>query len=322
MKVYLGIDLGGTNIAVGVVDEEYRIVGRGSVKTCAPRPAEEIVDSIAKACRLALADAGMEGSKVEWAGVGSPGIVDSDAGEIIFANNLQFYNVPLQRMVQEKLEIPTFLENDANAAAYGEVLAGGAKGYSDVVAVTLGTGVGGGIIIGGRIYAGDNHAGAELGHVGMVYNGEQCSCGMRGCVEMYCSASALIRQTKAKMQENPDSSMWELCEGKLENVSGRTAFSAMYAGDRAAKEVVDQYCDYLSFAINGYINMLQPQVVLVGGGISKEGDVLLDPVRRYVEKYAFLKDPSKLPRIEAATLGNDAGIIGAAFLGNLKAYTD
>ncbi|MCI8622315.1 MAG: ROK family protein [Provencibacterium sp.] len=317
MRYYLGVDLGGTNIAVGAVDEHYRIVGRGGVKTDLPRPAEEIVKAIWEACRLALSDAGLTLEQIEWVGIGSPGVVNSASGEIEFANNLNFHHVPLRRMVYECIGRPTYLENDANAAAYGEVLAGGARGYQDVVAITLGTGVGGGIIIGGRIYSGYNHAGAELGHVGMFYGGEACSCGAVGCVESFCSASALIRQTKDKMKAQPDSQMWELCGGDMDKVSGRTAFDAMRAGDTAGSEVVRQYCDYLGYAVNSFTNLLQPQIVLIGGGISHEGETLLEPIRQYVYTHGLVADPEKRVRVEAATLGNDAGIIGAAFLGNL-----
>ena len=317
MRYYLGVDLGGTNIAVGVVDENYQIVGRGVVKTDLPRPAPDIVQAIADACMLALSDAGLKMEQVEWVGIGSPGVVNSSAGEIEFANNLQFHHVPLRKMVCDLIGRPTYLENDANAAAYGEVLAGGARGYQDVVAITLGTGVGGGIIIGGKIYAGYNHAGAELGHMGMFYGGEPCSCGAVGCIETFCSASALIRQTKEKMKAYPDSQMWPLCSGDMGRANGRTAFDAMRAGDTAASEVVRQYCDYLGYAVNSLVALLQPQIVLLGGGISHEGETLLAPVREYVYAHGMVSDPEKRVRIEAATLGNDAGIIGAAFLGNL-----
>lgn len=317
MRYFLGVDLGGTNIAVGIVDENYHIVGRGVVKTDLPRPAQEIVKAIEKACTLALGDAGLHMNQIEWIGIGSPGVVNSSSGEVEFANNLDFHNVPLRRMVYELTGRPTYLENDANAAAYGEVLAGGARGYQDVIAITLGTGLGGGIIIGGYIYAGYNHAGAELGHVGMFYGGETCSCGAIGCVESFCSASALIRQTKEKMQQHPDSKLWALCGGDIQKINGRTAFDAMREGDAVGSEVVRQYCDYLGYAVNSFVNLLQPQIVLLGGGISHEGETLLAPVREYVYAHNLVSNPDKRVRIEAATLGNDAGIIGAAFLGNL-----
>ncbi len=313
MRYRIGVDLGGTNIAVGVVDEEYRILGRGKIKTRAPRPAEEIAADMASACRMALSEAGLTEADVEWIGVGSPGIIDPVAGLVEFSNNLDFHHVPLRRLFSEATGKPVFLENDANVAAFGEALAGGARGFSDVVALTLGTGVGGGIIIGGKIYAGSNHAGAELGHVGMVYGGLPCSCGHSGCVEMYCSVKALIRQTREKMRARPDSAMWQMCGGDIEQVGGRLAFQAQRAGDEAAGEVVRQYIDYLGYAVTNFISIFQPQIVLIGGGISHEGEPLLGPVRAYVRAHRLFENAAT--RVEAATLSNDAGIIGAAFLG-------
>lgn len=317
MKYYLGVDLGGTNIAVGVVDENYRMVGRGNRKTGVPRPAEQIVVSIGEACNEALANANLSLDDIPWVGIGSPGVVDSEKGEIEYANNLLFSNVPLRALMEKELGKPIFLENDANTAAFGEVVAGGAKGYRDVVDMVIGTGVGGGIIIGGKIYSGFNHAGGELGHVGMCYGGQECTCHMLGCIESYCSVTALIRQTKEAMEQSPDSKMWEICGRDLNKVDGRTSFNAMRAGDEAAAKLVAQFCDYLGYAVNSYINMLQPQVVLIGGGICKEGDTLLAPVRQFCQSRSFVKSPEKQTQIRAATLGNDAGIIGAAFLGSL-----
>lgn len=313
MKYRIGVDLGGTNIAVGVVDEEYRILGRGKIKTRAPRPAEEIAADMASACHMALDDAGLTEADVEWIGVGSPGIVDPAAGTIEFSNNLDFHHVPLRHLFSETAEKPVYLENDANVAALGEALAGGARGFSDVVALTLGTGVGGGVIIDGKIYAGSNHAGAELGHVGMIYGGLPCSCGRSGCVEMYCSVKALIRQTREKMRACRDSVMWEMCGGDIEQAGGRLAFQAQRAGDEAADEVVRQYIDYLGYAVTNFINIFQPQMVLIGGGVSHEGKPLLGPLRTYVKEHSLFENAGT--RVEAATLGNDAGIIGAAFLG-------
>lgn len=315
MKYYLGVDLGGTNIAVGVVNEEFQIVGRGKLKTRAPRPVEEIALSIKEACETALENAGITLEEVAAVGVGSPGVVDRERGEIEFASNLQFFNAPLRDLLSKELQKEVYLGNDAACATFGEVIAGGAKGYHDVVALTIGTGVGGGIVIGGKLYDGFNNAAGELGHVGMAYKSEhKCACGLEGCVEMFCSASALIRQTKEKMKQCPDSKMWELCEGNIHKVGGRTAFEAMRAGDPDGIAVVEQFCEYLGFAVNNLINTLQPQVILIGGGISKEGDYLLGPVREYCRHRSFVKDVNRQTKVEAATLGNDAGIIGAAFL--------
>lgn len=311
----VGVDLGGTNIAVGVVDEKYNIVGKGKVKTNAPRPAEEIFADIKKAIDLAVEDAGITMNEVESVGVGTPGSVNQDTGMIEFSNNLAFNNVPAKKMLEELTGKPCYFENDANAAALGEAYAGAGHGAKNFVAVTLGTGVGSGIIVDGKVVSGINFAGGEMGHTVIVVDGKQCNCGRKGCWEQYASATALISQTKEKMTECPDSKMWELCGGDINKVSGRTAFNAMYEGDKAGKEVVDKYITYVSVGITNIVNTFQPEIVCVGGGISNEGDNLLDPIRKFVAGERYSKYANKQTEICKAVLGNDAGIIGAALLG-------
>ncbi len=310
----IGVDLGGTNIAVGVVDEQYKIVGRGKVKTNAPRPAEEIFDDIAKAINLAVEDAGITMDEVSAIGVGTPGSVNKESGLIEFSNNLEFDHVPAKEMLESRTGKPCVFENDANAAALGEAYAGAGNGVKNLVAVTLGTGVGSGIILGGKVMSGINDAAGEMGHMVIVVNGEQCNCGRKGCWERYASATALISQTKAKMKECPDSLMWKECDGDIDKVGGRTAFNAMYAGDAAAKEVVDKYIYYVSVGVTNIVNTFQPDVVCIGGGISNEGDNLLNPIRKYVEEERYTKYSKKQTKICKAVLGNDAGIIGAALV--------
>ena len=310
----IGVDLGGTNIAVGVVDENYKIVGRGKVKTNAPRPADEIFDDIAKAIFLAVEDAGLTMDDISSVGIGTPGSVNKEEGTIEFSNNLEFNNVPAKKMLEERVGKTCVFENDANAAALGEAYAGAGNGVKNLVAVTLGTGVGSGLIIGGKVLSGTNDAAGEMGHTTIVVDGEQCNCGRKGCWERYASATALISQTKSKMLECPDSKMWELCEGSIDNVSGRTAFNAMYAGDEAGKQVVDQYIKYVAIGITNIINTFQPDVICIGGGICNEGDNLLNPIREFVEKERYTKYAKKQTKICRAVLGNDAGIIGAALV--------
>lgn len=310
----IGVDLGGTNIAVGVVDDNYKIIGRGKVKTNAPRPAEEIFDDIAKAIFLAVEDAGITMDDIACVGVGTPGSVNKEEGTIEFSNNLDFNNVPAKKLLEDRVGKPCVFENDANAAALGEAYAGAGNGVKNLVAVTLGTGVGSGIIIGGKVLGGTNDAAGEMGHTTIIVDGEQCNCGRKGCWERYASATALISQTKAKMQECPDSKMWELANGSLDNVSGRTAFSAMYAGDEAGKQVVDQYIKYVAIGVTNIVNIFQPDVICIGGGICNEGDNLLNPVRDFVVKECYTKYAKKQTKICKAVLGNDAGIIGAALV--------
>lgn len=310
----VGVDLGGTNIAVGVVDENYKIIGKGKVKTNAPRPAEEIFADIKKAIDLAVEDAGLTMADIEKIGVGTPGSINQETGIIEFSNNLKFDNVPAKKMLEELTGKPCAFENDANAAALGEAYAGAGNGAKNFVAVTLGTGVGSGIIVDGKVVSGINYAGGEMGHTVIVVNGKPCNCGRNGCWESYASATALISQTKEKMQECPDSKMWKVCDGDIQKVNGRTAFNAMYEGDEAAKEVVDSYIYYVSIGVTNIINTFQPEVVCIGGGISNEGDNLLDPIRGHVERERYSKYAKKQTKICKAVLGNDAGIIGAALL--------
>ena len=314
---YIGIDLGGTNIAAAVVDDDFQIKGRGKVKTMCPRPAEDIIADMAVAAKMAVSDAGLTLSDIECVGVGAPGSINPHTGVIATSNNLQFSNVPLREILKKHLGFDVYLENDASAAAYGEFLAGAGRGTRDFVAITLGTGVGGGIIIDGKLFSGSNLAGGELGHTVIVVDGDQCTCGRKGCWEAYASATGLIRHTKEKMLECKDSIMWQLCEGDLNNVNGRTAYDGKRKGDKAATEVVGEYEKYVACGIINTINIFQPEILCIGGGISKEGDNILLPVIEYFEKECFSKNVEKQTVIKIAELGNDAGIIGAAFLHRL-----
>lgn len=314
MKYYVGIDLGGTNIVAGVVDEEYNIIAKASTKTNCPRPEKEIADDMAKMALQAVKNANLDISDIEWIGIGTPGIANSTTGIIERANNLGFENTPMVKYISESIDKPVFIENDANAAAYGEYVAGAAKGAKNAVCITLGTGVGGGIIVGGKIYAGSNFAGAEIGHTVIEVDGAQCSCGRKGCFEAYSSATGLIRMSKEAMAQFPESIMNKMAEEKGK-VTARTSFDAMRAGDKPAKDVVDKYIKYLAAGITNTINIFQPDVLCIGGGVCNEGDPLLLPVKALVEKEDFASNSAKRTEIVIAKLGNDAGIIGAAFLG-------
>ncbi len=313
----LGIDLGGTNIAAGIVDENYKIIGSAECKTNAPRSAEEIADDIAAIGKKAAEYAGIKFDDIGAVGLGTPGSVNSKTGMIAFSANLYFENVPFAKLVSDRLGKPVYIENDANAAAYGEYIAGAGKNAENFVAVTLGTGVGGGIIINGRIYSGSNGAAGELGHITMVKDGVSCPCGRKGCFEQYASVSALVRFTKESMKQNPDSSMWELVSGNIDAVNGITSFKAAKQGDAAAKAVVDKFIEYVAIGISDIVNIFQPDILAIGGGISKEGETLLSPIRKIVDTQDYARNMKNRTVITAATLGNDAGIIGAAFLDKL-----
>ncbi|MCI5592185.1 MAG: ROK family protein [Ruminococcus sp.] len=311
----IGVDLGGTNISVGVVDEDFNIIGRGKTKTNSPRPAEEIFEDIAKCISMAADDAGISLDDVNVIGVGTPGSVNDETGYIDYSNNLRFDKVPAKQMLEELTGKPCFFANDASCAALGELYAGAGKGCKNLIAITLGTGVGSGIVIDGKVFRGANSAGGEIGHTVINVNGAECTCGRKGCWESYASATALIAQTKQAMKENPESKMWNCAGNDIESVNGRTAFDAMRMGDEAAKAVVDKYIYYVAVGIINVINVFQPDVLCVGGGICNEGETLLAPIRKYVVEERYSKYAQKQTEICKAQLGNDAGIIGAAMLG-------
>jgi len=311
---YVGIDLGGTNIVAGVLDEDYRMIGRAAIKTAMPRPAKEIIADMARAIVQATENAGVFLDNVDSIGIGTPGSVDRETGTVMYAGNLNFSNVRIvdeMRAILHKERI--FLENDANAAAAGEYYAGHGRGKRSFMQITLGTGIGGGVISDGRMLIGFNGAGGELGHTVIVENGEQCTCGRKGCFEAYASATALIRQTKAAMMSDPASKMWEIAGG-LDRVDGRTPFDAAGSGDPTAREVVKQYLRYVACGITNMINIFQPEVLCIGGGICNQGDNLLLPIKQMVSLENFARNCNRQTDIKISSLGNDAGIIGAALL--------
>lgn len=318
MKYYVGIDLGGTNIVAGVVNDNYEIIAKASVKTNCPRPDAEIADDMAATALNAVKNANLTIDDIEWIGIGTPGIANSETGIIEYSNNLGFVNTPMVKYIQKHIDKPVYIENDANAAAYGEYVAGAAKGTNNAVCITLGTGVGGGIVIDGKIYSGSNFAGAEIGHMVISVDGPQCSCGRKGCFEVFSSATGLIRMTKEAMEENKDSLLWKLAEEKNGRVTAKTAYDGMRAGDKTATEVVDKFVKYLAAGITNVINIFQPDVLCIGGGVCNEGDTLLLPVKELVSKEVYTRNSPENTEIVIAKLGNDAGIIGAAFLGKSK----
>jgi len=311
----IGIDLGGTNIVAGLVDEQYRILTSASVKTNLPREAEAIIDDMVALCHQVVADQGITMDDVAYVGVGCPGTCNVETGEVEYANNLGFAHLQLGTIMKEKLNKPVYIENDANAAALGEAKAGATKGAAKSVCITLGTGVGSGIVLDGKIYGGSNFAGGEIGHTVIMVDGEPCTCGRRGCWETYSSATALIRQTKAAMEKDPDSLMWKLVNGDITKVEGRTSFDAAQQGDATAQAVVDRYAEYLACGLVNVINVFQPDIVCVGGGVCRQGENLLGPVRKMIQRDRYSKYCQKQTELCVAQLGNDAGIVGAACLG-------
>ncbi len=312
----IGIDLGGTNVAVGIVDGENNIIKKGSVPTDAKRHPDYIIKDMAMLCEKLLAEAEILLCQIEMIGIASPGAVDSGNGVITYAGNINMIDYPIVEKLREHLPVKRiYVENDANAAAIGEAIAGSGKGVNSFVMITLGTGIGGGIVINGKLYSGFNGAGGEIGHMVIEHNGLQCTCGRRGCWETYSSATGLITMTKESMMVNRRSIMWKLVDGNVENVTGKTAFQAASMGDKAAREVCAQYTDYLACGLVNIINIFQPEIISIGGGVSKEGVNLLDPLTEIVERDQFTRRNKHKTELRIAELGNDAGIIGAALIG-------
>lgn len=309
---YLGIDLGGTNVAAAVVDETGRILGRASLPT--PRGVEAVADRMAESARAAADNAGLPWEQISSIGVGSPGTIQPESGVVKYWSNLEFEDVALSDLLSARLDRPVLLENDANAAALGEYAAGAGKGSSSMVAITLGTGVGGGAVLDGKLYTGFNYAGMEVGHFVIEHGGRLCTCGRRGCFEAYCSAIALIRRTRELMEANPHSLLWSMVEGDLDKVDGRIPFDGAGRGDSTALQIIDEYVSYLGCGVTSLVNLFQPEVFCIGGGPSAQGENLIGPVREILQREDYARNQTHRTKLVRALLGNDAGLIGAALL--------
>ncbi|MBQ5769203.1 MAG: ROK family protein [Clostridiales bacterium] len=314
MSYYCGIDLGGTNIKAGIVDGEGKLLNKVSIKTRAERAMEEIIHDMGQLAVDAIKDAGLEVKDIEAIGIGSPGTPDNDEGLLVYSSNLPFNKAPMRKLIREVVDLPVYIDNDANCAAMAEAVAGAGKGAKDSVTITLGTGVGAGVIINGRIFSGFNQAGSEFGHTVLVSGGVQCGCGRKGCFEQYASASALARMTKEAAEANPDSLLNKVKEDFGE-WNAQIAFVAMKQGDKVAEKVIDSYTDYLADGLANAINTFMPEVLVVGGGVCGEGDPLLIPMREKTMSRPYFGPGVKKTRIELAQMGNDAGIVGAAMMG-------
>lgn len=309
---YIGVDLGGTNIVVGLVDEEGKIIKSVSRPTEKERGVEPIFEDIFSMCNELIAEFGLNKENLKGVGIGIPGTIDDKNGVIVYSNNIKIDNFNVRKFAEGKLDYPIRMANDADSAALGEVVAGAAKGCSDAVVITLGTGVGGGIVINGKIFSGFFPGGAEIGHHIIEADGRPCSCGNKGCFEAYASASALILAAQKKAIENKDSLLNKLVEGDVSKMNAKIPFDADQAGDQAGHEVIEEYLDYLAIGIANVANIFKPEAILLGGGVCKQGENLTVPLTERVKKLAYGKDLRS--EIKIASLGNDAGLIGAAML--------
>ena len=310
MKKYIGIDLGGTFIKGGICDQNGEIIVNDSVPTQVECGNDKVVENI---CNLAISlckQANISLADCQGVGIGVPGMIDSVKGEVVFAGNLNFKNFKLKQKVQERLNLNVEIANDANVAALGESKFGAGAGYDSSVLVTLGTGVGGGIIIDGKIFAGNCGAGAEIGHMIICVDGIPCSCGLNGCYERYASATGLINITKEYMLKDKNSKLWEI---GLENINGKSAFD-LEQEDETAKKVVEAYINYVAVGLVNIANIFRPQAILIGGGISNSGDQLLIPLNKKLQEMIFAGNSGPKVELKIASLKNAAGIKGACAL--------
>ncbi len=310
-KYFVGIDLGGTFIKGGVVDNDGNILLQDKTPTESEQGSGKVALNIANLALDLLQKLGMDIEKVQGLGMGVPGMIDGKAGNVIYSNNLRWKDFAIGAEVERLTGLPVKIANDANVAALGEAKFGAAKGLENVVMLTLGTGVGGGIVAEGQLLEGNKSAGAELGHCVIVAGGEQCTCGRKGCLEAYASATALIRDTKRAMEAHKDSKMWEI--GGLDKVTGKVPFDYKDC-DPYAKEVVDNYIEKLACGIVNFANIFRPQVVLLGGGVCAQGEALTKPLQALLDKELFAGELGPQVEIRIAELGNSAGILGAAAL--------
>ncbi len=315
MKYHLGVDLGGTNIKAGVTDQQGKILLKYSVKTNKAGDANVISEQIVGLCHEVCKKAGISMDEIASVGIGIPGTVDAETGMVIYANNLHLDDAPVGKIVSEALGKPVLLNNDASCAAFGEFVSGSGKEYRSIIMVTLGTGVGGGIILNGKPWDGMEGSGGEIGHMVIDAGGEPCTCGRTGCWEAYSSATALVRDTRLAIEQHPESLLRKVME-KTGKISAKTAFDAMRMGDTVAKELVDRYLFYLSEGIANIINIFAPEAVILGGGVCNEGDALLVPLKKLVYQKCYGGNKIRHADIKIAALGNDAGIVGAAMLYN------
>ena len=303
MAYYIGIDIGGTNIKAGVVDAQGNILGEADAPTGADRPQDVVLQDILDVVKTSVRASKIDIKEISAVGMGSPGLIDSENGIVIYNNNLGWRDFHIGEKISDALKIPSRLENDADAAALGEVISGSAKGAKSAVIITLGTGVGVGVVVDGRIFPG------EFGHMVIAYNGRECTCGRKGCFEAYSSATGLINMTKEAINKNPNGILADIAE-REGSVNGKTVFDAYDKGDLEASKVIETYTDYLACGIANLVNGLQPEVVSLGGGIAKQGERLLAPLREKVRNEVY--KGIKIPEIVNCTLGYKAGLIGAA----------
>ncbi|MFV0519643.1 MAG: ROK family protein [Lachnospirales bacterium] len=309
---YIGIDLGGTNMTIGLINESYELVDKLTADTKREREADEIVLDMINISKEIIAKNGLTNKDIISIGVGSPGICDSDNGVIVYAGNIKFRNYNIKEAFQKHFDCPFYLGNDANVAALGEYIVGAGKKYYSSIIITLGTGVGGGYIEKGKVLTGLTFKGAEFGHMVIVKDGEQCTCGRKGCWEAYSSATALIREINRAAEYNPESKLNDYIKGEKSHTNAKMVFDCLEDGDKVAFDVVDRYYDYLAEGLANMVSIFDPEVIILGGGVAGQGEKMLKPVREKLKKLVF--GGNLTADVVCAELGNDAGVLGAGLL--------
>jgi glucokinase len=306
----IGIDVGGTNLKAGLVNDRFEIEATAKMPL-RWESAEKFADDLVSLAKAAAAEKGVALDEIGCIGIGVPGQVDNKKGLIVKTVNIPIRDLPIAEMMRKQWDVPVYLGNDADCAALGEFYHYEDRDIENLILVTLGTGVGTGVILNGRIHRGVNGCAGEGGHIVIVAGGEQCTCGRRGCCEAYCSATALIRDTKRMMEAHPDSKMWEV--GDISEVNGKTAFDYLET-DVYAREVVESYIDSLACTLTNFANIFRPEVILLGGGVCAQGDRLTKPLQEKINAEIFAGDKGPSVPVLIAKLGNSAGLLGAAAL--------
>ena len=312
--LYIGIDVGGTSIKAGLVDEEGNILFKHSCPTGVERGYSAVIRDIARLGLDTVEQAGRRMDEVKAIGIGIPGIMDQRTGIVPFCTNLAWHDVPIIREMAQYTDLPVYVDNDASVAGLAESVKGVSAGTGSSVFVTLGTGVGGGVIENGKVFSGFHGVATEIGHMVTVAGGLPCTCGKRGCWERYASATALIRAGRVLCAEKPDCALLKRVDGDIRNITAKDVIDLAMVGDDDCAQIFRDYVYHLVVGLTNLINVYDPEVIVLGGGVSHSGDFLLNAVRALLPKYVFFKT-MPYARVELAKLTNDAGIIGAAMLG-------
>jgi glucokinase len=317
MKYYVGIELGVKNIVAGILDKNGKMIRRDTVPTNKDRDFEDIIADMCSLVSKMIKNEDIELRSIKYIGVGCPGIIDNLNGIVLKNYTLNFNNAPVRTEIQKHINLPVFVENDANCIAIAEYLLGASYGTTSSLIIKIGVGIGGGIIIDDSIYNGFNFGGTEFGHMVIDYNGRQCTCGRKGCWEQYASASALISQTKKLIEDNPDSILAKMVKGNVSQITELTVFEAAKAGDKEAAKLAGEFIDYFAEGLANIVNILMPEVVVIAGPISKLGNNLVNPLVETLRERIYCREVH-LPEFKMAEMGTAGIVVGAAMLGAFK----